>query len=283
MAAPHYVRLKSRSIIHSDRIHSRDIAFHFDIFANFPGIYEVMPSSNLFIRKLESFHPLSREEKDVLERYSRPLREVPAKRDIIREGEKPDCVFIIISGFACRYKLVESDKRQIMAFMLPGDTCDFNAFILKRMDHSIATLSRCQVLELSKEAILEMTKQPAIARALWWANLVDEATLREWIVNIGRRPAEQRLGHLLCETLVRLETVGLVKDNTYTLPLTQSDLADTLGITVVHANRMLTSLRDRGLIDIDARNLIIKDAGRLKVFSGFDPNYLHLGDGSESE
>jgi CRP-like cAMP-binding protein len=241
-----------------------------------------MPSSNLFIRKLESFHPLSREDKDVLERHSQPLREVPAKRDIIREGEKPNCVFVIISGFACRYKIIGKGKRQIMAYMLPGDACDYNVFILKRMDHTIATLSRCQVLELSREAILELTKHPAIVRALWWANLVDEATMREWLVNIGQRPAEQRIGHLLCEILTRLEIVGLVKENTYTLPVTQTDLADTLGITVVHANRMLTSLRGRGLIDIDARNVIVKDVERLRAFSGFVPNYLHLGAGSEA-
>jgi CRP-like cAMP-binding protein len=241
-----------------------------------------MPSSNLFIRKLESFHALSGEDKELLDRYCRPLREIPAKRDIIREGEKPNCVFVIISGFACRYKLIGKGKRQIMAYMLPGDACDYNVFILRRMDYAIATLSRCQVLELSREAILEMTTHPAIARALWWANLVDEATMREWLVNIGQRPAEQRIGHLLCEILMRLETVGLVKDNTYALPVTQTDLADTLGMTVVHANRMLTSLRGRGLIDIDARNLIVKDAERLKAFSGFDPNYLHLGAGYDS-
>ena len=241
-----------------------------------------MASSNLFIRKLENFHPLSREEKELLDRFSRPLREIPAKSDIIRQGATPECVFVIVSGFACRYKLIEGGKRQIMAYMLPGDTGDFNVFILKRMDHGIATLSRCQVLELSREAVLEMTERPAIARALWWANLVDEATLREWIVNIGQRPAEKRLAHLLCEILVRLEAVGLVKDNTCPLPLTQTDLADTLGMTVVHTNRMLTSLRDRGLIDMDARNLVVKDAGRLKTFSGFDPNYLHLDNGVAS-
>ena len=240
-----------------------------------------MPSTNVLIRKLESFHPLSREDKELLDRHSRPLREVPAKRDIIREGDKPECVFVIISGFACRYKIIDGGKRQIMAYMLPGDTCDFNLFILKRMDYGIATLSRCQILALSREAVLEMTERPAITRALWWSNLVDEATMREWLVNIGQRTAEQRIGHLLCETLTRLEIVGLVKENSYSLPVTQTDLADTLGMTLVHANRMLTSLRTRGLIDIDAKNLIIKDAEGLRAFSGFDPNYLHLGGGNE--
>jgi hypothetical protein len=73
-----------------------------------------------------------------------------------------------------------------------------------------------------------------------------------------------------------------VKENTYTLPVTQTDLADTLGMTVVHANRMRTSLRGRELIDIDTRNVIVKDAERPEAFSGFDPNYLHRGVGARA-
>jgi CRP-like cAMP-binding protein len=105
---------------------------------------------------------------------------------------------------------------------------------------------------------------------------VDSAILREWLVNMGQRPAEERIGHLLCELLVRLEAVGLVRDKSYALPISQADLADALGVTVVHANRMLMALRDQNLIELDARELLIRDVERLKAFSGFDPNYLHL-------
>lgn len=238
-----------------------------------------MPSINLVTRKLESFHALSQEDKDLLDRYSRPVREIEAKRDIIREGDSPQNVFLILSGFACRYKLIEGGKRQIMAYLVPGDFCDFQVFILKAMDHSIGTLSGCHVVELPRQAVLDLTERPAIARAFWWASLVDSATLREWLVNIGSRDAETRIAHLLCELLMRLEVVGLVKDNTYTLPITQTDLADTMGMTNVHANRMLTNLREQGLIEIDAKEMFVKDVERLKIFSGFDPNYLHLKGG----
>lgn len=235
-----------------------------------------MISTNLLVRKLESFHALSLEDRELLERHCRPLREIPAKQDIIREGDRPDEVVLILSGFACRYKVIEGGKRQIMAFLLPGDFCDFQVFILKQMDHNIGTLSRCQVVRMKRDAVLVLSERPAIARAFWWASLVDSATLREWLVNIGQRTAEERIAHLLCELLVRLETVGLVRDNSYSLPISQNDLADALGVTVVHANRMLMALRDHGLIDLAARELLVKDVEGLKALSGFDPNYLHL-------
>lgn len=228
------------------------------------------------IRKLEGFHSLGSTDQALLERYSRPLHDLPPKHDIVREGDTPRDVVLILSGFACRYKLIEGGKRQIMAFLVPGDFCDFQVFILKRMDHNIGTLSRCNVVRIKREAVLELTERPAIARAFWWASLVDSATLREWLVNVGQRAAEERIAHLLCELLVRLEAVGLVKSNAYSLPISQNDIADALGVTVIHANRMLMALRDQNLIELKARELIVKDVGRLKSFSGFDPNYLHL-------
>ena len=233
-------------------------------------------ATSLLIRKLECFQPLSQEDKALLERCSRPLRQYAAKQDIIREGDSTKNVFLILAGFACRYKIIEGGRRQIMAYLVPGDFCDFQVFILNEMDHNIGTLSACQVVEIPRPVILEVTDRPAIARAFWWASLVDAATLREWLVNMGQRPAEQRIGHLLCELLVRLEAVGLVTDNMYTLPITQTDLGDTMGLTVVHVNRMLMNMRDEGLIEVDAKKLTIKDVRRLKAFSGFNPNYLHL-------
>ena len=121
-----------------------------------------------------------------------------------------------------------------------------------------------------------MTERPALARALWWAALVDEATLREWLVNIGARPAEERVAHLLCELLLRLKTIGLASDNSYEPPLTQAELADTTGLTNVHVNRVLQRLRGDGLITLRGKRLVILDVERLNAFSGFTPNDLHL-------
>lgn len=233
-------------------------------------------------RKLQNFAPLSGEDRRVLAEITHQSRLVRARTDIIQEGERPDDVRLVLEGFACRYKIVPDGRRHIMAYLVPGDLCDVHVFILKAMDHSIGTLSACRVVDIPRDRILEMLERPAIARALWWSALVDEATLREWLVNIGRRPAEQRVAHLLCELLMRLQTVGLVNGDSYELPITQGDLAETVGLTLVHVNRVLQRLRATGLITLRSRHLVINDAQALKRFSEFNPNYLHLAENAET-
>ena len=130
---------------------------------------------------------------------------------------------------------------------------------------------------IPRHAILELTHHhPRITHALWWATLVDEATLREWLVNVGQRPALTRVAHFFCELLLRLRAVGLAEDDGCDMPLTQEDLADVFGLTPVHVNRTLQELREAGLIVLRNRRLEIPDAERLKAFCGFNPNYLHL-------
>ena len=213
----------------------------------------------------------------------RESRLIRARTDIIAEGQRTDDVHLVLEGFACRYKILPDGKRHIMAYLVPGDLCDVHVFILKAMDHGVGTLSACRVVDIRRDRILKMLERPAIARALWWSALVDEATLREWLVNIGGRPGEQRVAHLLCELLMRLQTVGLANGNSYELPITQSDLAETVGLTVVHVNRVLQRLRAAGLITLQSRRLVINDAQALKAFSEFNPNYLHLDEKAAQE
>lgn len=230
-----------------------------------------------FFRKLEHGAALSDTDRRSLERSVRETREVGPRADIIREGARPDDVYLVLTGLACRYKLLEEGQRQIMAFLIPGDMCDLHVAILGRMDHAIGTLAPSKVAYIPQQAIQEITtKHPNLNRALWWNTLVDEATLREWLVSMGRRPADKRLAHLCCELLVRMRSVGLADGNTIDLPLTQDDLADTLGISTVHVNRVLQQLRDDGLITFRDKKLTVHDVPRLQAFSGFDPNYLHL-------
>jgi CRP-like cAMP-binding protein len=215
-------------------------------------------------------------DKRLLDEVVRRSREVGAREDLIREGDAPSDVHLVLEGFACRYKILEDGRRQIVAYLVPGDLCDPHVFILRTMDHDIATLSPCRVVDIPRRQVLEMMDRPALARALWWATLVDEATLREWLVNIGARTAEQRIAHLLCELLLRLQTVGLADSDRYELPITQAELADTVSLTSVYVNRVVQRLRRNGLIAVRGKILVILDVERLKAFSGFNPNYLHL-------
>lgn len=232
---------------------------------------------NALIRKLDGFVELSAEEKSALQTMCADVREVGAGADLIRQGDRPDHVNILLEGWAFRYKLLPDGKRQVLAYLIPGDLCDIHIFVLRRMDHGIATLGPARVATVAADRVIEiMDRHPAIERALWWATLVDEAVLREWLVNMGQRDAYAAIGHLFCELWTRMQAVGLAKAGAIALPITQAELADTMGLTPVHVNRTLQRLRAEGLITLEARQLAILDPERLARVSGFEPNYLHL-------
>lgn len=229
------------------------------------------------IRKLQCFEPVRDDDVAWLRDASSSPRKVKANTDLIHEGDEPENVFLIMEGLACRYKSTWEGGRQIFAYLVPGDFCDLHVALLDEMDHSIATLSACSVVTIPKRKVLELTEtRPALTRAFWWCSLVDEAVLREWIVNVGSRPAEQRIAHLFCELHARLKAVGLTSDGSFVLPITQTELGDTVGLTAVHANRSLRALREAGLVTFRDDIVQMNDMARLQAFAGFNPNYLHL-------
>lgn len=233
--------------------------------------------SNPLIMKLEHGARLTDADRDLLQDISSRPRRIAANHDITSEGERPENVHLVVDGLACRYKLLPDGGRQIMAFLVPGDFCDLHVAILGEMDHSIGTPWGCSIVEISRTTIEELTAhQPRITRALWWATLADEGTLREWLVSMGQREADKQMAHLFCELLVRLQTVGSANEDSFEFPISQVDLADTLGISSVHVNRVLQELRGEGLIVWKSKLLHIPDVERLKAFAEFDPKYLHL-------
>lgn len=230
-----------------------------------------------FVRKLEIGAELSVGDRERVSNLSYQAETISAHQDIIKEGDRPDNVHIMLSGFACRYKILPSGDRQIMAWLIPGDMCDLHVSILGEMDHTIGTLTPCQVAFIPRSVVEELSSAGgALTVALWWATLVDEAILREWLVSMGRRSADRRMAHLFCELYVRLPSVGAAANNSFDFPATQDELGDTLGLSTVHVNRVLQQLRDDGLLTLTSKRLTILDCKRLEEFAEFDPNYLHL-------
>jgi CRP-like cAMP-binding protein len=230
-----------------------------------------------FILKLQNGVELSAEEQAGLLGAMTRGRVYEAHQDIITEGTVPSGVNIVLDGFACRYKLLPDGTRQIMTWLLPGDACDLNVFGLGALDHSIATLSASTIAFIPNAALERLSAgSTAITRALWWTTLVDDVVLREWLVAMGRRPADQRIAHLFCELAARLAAVGLADRDSMELPITQTELADTVGLTSVHVNRIVQQLRDQGLIAWRDGTLSILRPGPLRAFAEFDPTYLHL-------
>lgn len=235
-------------------------------------------SENLLVRKMESFVRLSDDDTAALDKIWNGARHVVAPQgDIVREGDPPGVIRVLMKGWACRYKLLGDGRRQIVSFFLPGDIFDLNMFVLKKMDHSIRALSPVQYVSLSHVEFERLTfGHPRILQALWWETLVNAAIQREWTVNLGQRSALERLAHLLCELHVRLKVIGLVSGKTCEFPITQVEIADTLGLTAVHVSRTLKQLRGQGLIRLSGSQLEILDFEGLCHVAMFDANYLHL-------
>jgi len=234
-------------------------------------------ATNALIAKLEAFSGLTQVDREWLTTISSRTAFVAANTTLIGEGDVPDGVFLILEGFAYRYKTTPEGRRQIFGYLVPGDFCDLHVALLEEMDHSIGTLSACRVVKIPTRTVVDLTdNHPALARAFWWCSLVDEATLREWLVNVGQRSAVQRIAHLLCELHVRLKAVGLTTEGAFKLPITQTELADTVGLSNVHVNRSLKVLRDAGLVTFRGSSVVISNVEHLKHFSSFNPNYLHL-------
>jgi CRP-like cAMP-binding protein len=228
------------------------------------------------VRKLEGFSHLSEAERAALEGLAWQVESVPAHSDLAFEGDKPRGVLLIMGGMAYRYRMRGNGARQILAYLVPGDMGDLDTDLFDHMDHGIATFSACKVVWIEPEALSDLRQShPVIDRTLRMSSLVDTATLGAWVMNVGCRMAIERLAHLFCELLLRLQAVGLATENSYALPLSQGELADTTGLSDVHLNRSVQELRRRGLIHLSARTLTILDVPALMTLAEFRPDYLH--------
>lgn len=231
---------------------------------------------NRFVEKLAALAELSANDRRALEAATIRPRQYAAKHDLIREGDTPGPMFVMLSGWACRYKILPSGTRQITAFLMPGDACDLHVSMLTEMDHGIQTITAAQVATISRgEMQTMMDEHPGIARAMYTAQLVDEGIMRAWIVSMGRRSSIERVAHLICELYLRAKAIGLAGDAEFGLPLSQVILADALGMTPVHINRVIRELRLSGAMALQGGHLKIHDPVKLVTTAGFDENYLH--------
>ena len=231
---------------------------------------------NRFIEKLSGFGKLSAKDIAALSLMTSRARNVSAKHDLIREGDRPGPVFVILEGWACRYKILPSGTRQVLAYLMPGDSCDLHVGLLAQMDHSIQTVTPATFATIDRHEMDKLLDQhPAIAKAIYVAQLVDEGTMRAWITSMGRRASIERVAHLMCELYIRARNIGLTSEPSFALPLSQLLLADSLGMTAVHLNRVLRELRSRGAMTLNRGSLVLNDLPKLVRIAGFDDNYLH--------
>ena len=227
-------------------------------------------------RRLEQESLLSEPERRAVEDAAVTIRETKGDTDLVYEGAEPLHCLLLLEGFACTYRTLDDGRRQILALHIPSDFCNLASLQLGWRGDSVSTLTPARVALIPRATVLGwMESSPGLADLLRRMTSADAARSREWVVNLGRRTAYQRTAHLLCEHMLRMRSAGRVTGLACEMPLSQVELADALGLTAVHVNRVLQILRGESLIRLSAGILTVRNLRELKRAAGFDPGYLH--------
>lgn len=242
--------------------------------------FRVTDHQNILQRLLVRFEkraPISTEAREALLNLPFQLKTYPKHAYLVREGERAKSAKLIVEGLAYRHKVTAEGARQIISLHIAGDFVDLEGSLLNAADHNVQVLEACTVAEVPRANLVEIIdKHGALAHAMWLDTLIDASVYREWVVNVGRREAKVAMAHLLCEFGRRLEFAGLADGGQFQLPMTQDQLADCLGITPVHVNRVLKELAKDGLINRRDRFVEVPDRTKLSKIAGFNELYLHL-------
>lgn len=229
------------------------------------------------LMKLRLRDDLSAEEEAALATLPAASKRIAKRSTVVRRGEVIRESTLLLDGLVCRYKDLRNGGRQISGIHLAGDFVDLHSFTLKRLDHSILALTECRIAPVPHVRLKTITERyPHLARVLWFSTNLDAAIHREWMLSLGRRTALSRVAHFFCEMYVRFETVGMAQPDGFALDLTQTDVAECMGLTPVHVNRTLRTLREQGLADFRNGRVTIGDLAALKRTAEFDDTYLYL-------
>lgn len=234
-------------------------------------MYEVM------LRKLSEHSFLAQEDIMGLRSLSIHDRAVRADEDVVRQGDAPQLAVVVIEGMLARYHTLSSGTRQYLSFHITGDMPDAQALFLETMDHSVCAVDRARVaLVPHKELLAMFVLRPALGFAIWRETLIDAAIFREAITNNSSRTARARMAHFFCEQYYRAQMLEPTMSGTCRLPLSQTQLGQALGMSLVTVNRTLQQLRGTRCVDLREGMLSVRDWPRLVQLGQFDPSYLHV-------
>jgi CRP-like cAMP-binding protein len=227
------------------------------------------------VRKLSSFIRLSPAELALLTEIQSNRRSIARHTELVHEGQSGHRAFILQEGWASCYKLLPDGGRQIITFSLPGDCMGLRSVLLRTSDHSFAAITDAVVSDIPSHRIMSLFHDnPRLGAAILWAASRDEAMTVEHLVNIGRRSAIDGMAHLILELWERLRLVGMGTPTGFDCPLNQNGLADALGLSVIHVNRVLRQLREQGLMTFVAHQVVIHDLAGLRALAQYDSGYL---------
>ena len=229
------------------------------------------------LKKLRQRVEISAEEEQAIRDLVDETRLVAADQMIVRAGDRLQVSLLLLEGWLARHKDMPSGERQITELHVAGDFADLHAFTLKKLDHDVVSLAECTLGVVPHDRLRSLfERHPRLATVYWFMTNVDAAIHREQILSLGRRAAPARMAHLFCELYLRLKIVGRASDGCFEFPLTQRELSECLGLTMVHVNRTLQELRRRELVEVERRQVRILDRRALESVAEFDPLYLYL-------
>jgi CRP-like cAMP-binding protein len=230
------------------------------------------------LRKLRNFTALTAIDVSLVRGLPGQPSNFPRKTDLTSRLDGAGVFHLLADGWAARFKYLSDGQRQITGFLLPGDFIDWPPDNSRDTGHGVRTLTTCRVLSVEAHSIDELLwKAGPLSKALWDCAAFEQLTLREWIVGLGRRNARERISRLICELHDRMTMIGRAADGSFEFPLRQSDVADATGLTSVHVNRTLKSLKRDKLIDGCRPTLSITDQVGLRELAQFSSHYLHGG------
>ncbi len=202
-------------------------------------------------------------------------RTVRPGHEIVSEGRRCTTVFLLTEGIAIRYRILRDGQRHILNFLVPGDFAGITSCRFDSALYSIKTLTQAAISPIPLARLTGLfDSHPRVAAKLFWSFTSEAALLAEHLIGIGRRPAQERVAHLLLELLTRLQRVGLADERSYRLPLTQEMIGDALGLSVPYVNRVLQQLRQAGLVTIKDHLVVIEDKEELSALADFEHSYL---------
>ena len=217
-------------------------------------------------------------DEDVGEILALPIsvKQYAAERAVVSDGQQATECCLIAEGFCVRSKTIADGRRQILSIHIPGEIPDLMSLFLHVMDHDLVTLTPCTLGFINHETLRKLHfRRPNVAEIFWRDTLIDAAMFREWIVNVGQRPAPARLAHVMAELRERLRLIGRAQTNSFEMPLTQEQIGEAIGITAVHANRVIRQLREDGVVDLHRGRVTVLDETKFQELADFDNRYLH--------
>jgi CRP-like cAMP-binding protein len=233
------------------------------------------PGLQRFLDRLTARSVLSAEEQQAILDLPGHTGQVEANRDFVDLNEVTEYACLVVSGIAARFGQNAEGGRQITALHIPGDMADLHSVVQPAAGSALQAVSAGTIMRIPHWSIrAAAARHPALAEALWRDCMVDAAILSQWVVNVGRRDAKSRIAHLLCEVAWRFRVEPNVAESFFSFPLTQAQLGDATGLTCVHVNRVLKSLRQDGLVKVGNRMAHIFDWNGLAQVGDFDPTYL---------